>query len=51
MVAQSRFEPDSFDLGLWLSHEFTNRLEDDPKLGIVLFLKLIEASSKPLEGR
>ena len=42
------FEPDSFDLELWLRHEFTNRLEDNPKLGIVLLLQLIEASSKPL---
>jgi len=48
VVTQLGFEPDSFDLGPWLRHEFTNRLEDDPKLGIVLLLQLIEASGKPL---
>ena len=47
-VTQLGFEPDSFDLGLWFHHEFTNRLEDNPKLGIVLLLQLIEASGKPL---
>ena len=26
--SQLGFEPDSFDLGLWLRHEATNRLED-----------------------
>lgn len=42
------FEPDLFDLGLWLRHEFTNRLKDDPKVGVVLLFQLIEASGKPL---
>ncbi len=40
-VTQLGFEPDSFDLGLWLCHEFTNCLEDNPKLRIVLLLQLI----------
>jgi hypothetical protein len=47
-VLQLGFEPDSSDLGLWLCHKITNRVEDDPKLGIVLFLQFIEASRKPL---
>ena len=47
-VWQLGFEPDSSDLGLWLRHEFLNRLEDDPKLGFVFLLQLNEASGKPL---
>ena len=35
------------DLGCRLRHEFTNGLEDDPKLAIVLLLQLSEASGKP----
>jgi len=45
---QLGFKPDSFDPGLWLRHEFPNRFKDDPKLGVVLLLQLIEASGKPL---
>jgi hypothetical protein len=48
VVTQLGFEPDSFDLGPWLRHEFTNRLEDDPKLGIVLLLQFIESPGKSL---
>ena len=38
---QLGFEPDSFDLGLWLRHEFTNRFEDDPKLAVVFLFQFI----------
>jgi len=48
-VRQLDLEPDSFDLGLWLRHEFTNRLEYDPKPGIILLLQFIEASRKLLD--
>jgi len=44
------FESDSFDLGLWLRHQFPNGLKDNPKPGIVLLLQLIESSGKPLLG-
>jgi hypothetical protein len=45
---QLGFEPDSFDLELWLRYEFTNCFEDNQKLGVVLLFQLIEASGKPL---
>ena len=45
---QLGFEPDSFDLGLWLRHEFTNGLEDNPKLAIVFLFQFIESPGKPL---
>jgi hypothetical protein len=48
LVSRLGFEPDLFDLEFWLRHEFPNRLENDPKLGIVLLLQRIESSGKPL---
>jgi len=45
-VRQLGFEPDSFDLGFWLRHEFPNRLEDDPKLTVVLLFQFIESPGK-----
>ena len=47
-VWQLGFEPDSFDLGLWLRHEFTNGFEDDPKLAVVFLFQFIESPGKPL---
>jgi hypothetical protein len=44
---QLGFEPDSFDLRLWLRHQFSNRLEVDPKLAVVFLFQFIEP---PREG-
>lgn len=45
---QLGFESNSFDLGLWLRHEFLNCFENDPKLAVVFLFQFIEASGKPL---
>ena len=42
----SGLEPDTAGFRLWLCHEFTNGFEDDPKLGVVLFLQFVEATGK-----
>jgi hypothetical protein len=49
-VRQLGLEPDSSDLGLWLRHEFSNRLEDDPKLAVVFLFQFIESSSECFIG-
>ena len=47
-IQQLGFEPDSFDLGLWLRHEFTNCLEDDPKLAVVFLFQFIKPPRESL---
>ncbi|MEI8015731.1 MAG: hypothetical protein WCH20_12950 [Nitrospira sp.] len=47
-VRRLGLEPDSFDLGLWLCHEFPNCFENDPELTVLFLFQFIESSGKSL---
>jgi len=49
-VRRLGLEPDSFNLGLWLCHEFANGLEDGSEPAVVFLFQFIESPGKPLVG-